>query len=44
MADAASIPVLSSLIDENAEHLTDAFLQARMQQAKAVDEVLGRMI
>ena len=44
MADASSIPGLCTLIDENAEHLTDAFLQARMQQAKAVDEVLGRMI
>jgi len=44
MADVASIPGLCTLIDENAEHLTDAFLQARMQQAKAVDEVLGRMI
>jgi len=44
MADAASIKGLCALIDQNAEHLTDAFLQARMQQAKAVDEVLGRMI
>ncbi len=44
MADAASIKGLCTLIDQNAEHLTDAFLQARMQQAKAVDEVLGRMI
>ena len=44
MADISSISGLCTLIDENAEHLTDAFLQARMQQAKAVDEVLGRMI
>jgi prephenate dehydrogenase len=44
MADAASIKGLCTLIDQNAGHLTDAFLQARMQQAKAVDEVLGRMI
>jgi prephenate dehydrogenase/predicted regulator of amino acid metabolism with ACT domain len=44
MADASSISGLCTLIDDNAEHLTDAFLQARMQQAKAVDEVLGRMI
>ncbi len=44
MADASSISGLCTLIDENAEHLTDTFLQARMQQAKAVDEVLGRMI
>ncbi|WP_306546901.1 prephenate dehydratase domain-containing protein [Desulfobulbus sp.] len=44
MADAATIPGLCTLIDENAEHLTETFLQARMRQAKAVDEVLGRMI
>jgi prephenate dehydratase/prephenate dehydrogenase len=44
MADQASISALCALIDKNAEHLTDTFLQARMQQAKAVDEVLGRMI
>ncbi|MBV5316252.1 MAG: prephenate dehydrogenase/arogenate dehydrogenase family protein [Desulfobulbaceae bacterium] len=44
MADTASISGLCTLIDKNAEHLTDTFLQARMQQAKAVDEVLGRMI
>jgi prephenate dehydrogenase len=44
MAETASIPGLCSLIDANAEHLTEAFLQARMQQAKAVDDVLGRMI
>jgi prephenate dehydrogenase len=44
MADAASIPGLCSLIDANAEHLTDQFLKACMRQAKAVDEVLGRML
>lgn len=44
MADTASIVGLSALIDSNADHLTEHFLQARMQQAKAVDEVLGRMI
>ena len=44
MADSAAIADLSALIDHNADHLTDAFLQDRMQQAKAVDEVLGRMI
>ena len=44
MADAATIPGLCMLIDQNAEHLTESFLQARMRQAKAVDEVLGRMI
>ncbi len=44
MADTISIADLCALIDKNAEHLTESFLQARMQQAKAVDEVLGRMI
>lgn len=44
MADTASIAGLCDLIDSNAEHLTEQFLQARMQQAKAVDDVLGRMI
>ncbi|ADW18324.1 prephenate dehydratase [Desulfobulbus propionicus DSM 2032] len=44
MADAATINGLCSLIDENAQHLTETFLQARMRQAKAVDEVLGRML
>ena len=42
MADAASIADLCALIDANAGHLSEAFLQARMRQAKAVDEVLGR--
>jgi prephenate dehydrogenase/prephenate dehydratase len=44
MAEKASISSLCDLINDNAEHLTETFLQARMQQAKAVDEVLGRMI
>ncbi|MGD9948227.1 MAG: prephenate dehydratase domain-containing protein [Desulfobulbus sp.] len=44
MADEASIKGLCDLIDENADHLTPTFLQARMRQAKAVDEVLGRML
>jgi prephenate dehydrogenase len=44
MADQASIKGLCDLIDDNAGHLTQTFLRARMQQAKAVDEVLGRMI
>lgn len=44
MADEASISGLCRLIDENTGHLTQTFLQARMRQAKAVDEVLGRMI
>ena len=44
MADDASIKGLCDLIDENTDHLTQTFLQARMRQAKAVDEVLGRML
>ena len=44
LADASEIERLCGLIDLNAKHLTDDFLKGRMQQAKAVDEVLGRMI
>ncbi|MCL2340116.1 MAG: prephenate dehydrogenase/arogenate dehydrogenase family protein [Proteobacteria bacterium] len=44
MADEAAIADLGALIDANAGRLSEPFLQARMQQAKAVDEVLGRMI
>ncbi len=44
MADAARITELSKLINTNSTHLTRDFLEARMAQAKAVDEVLGRMI
>ena len=44
LADEASIGRLSDLIKDNAHHLSDAFLRARMEQAKAVDKVLGKMI
>ncbi|MCL7486644.1 MAG: prephenate dehydrogenase/arogenate dehydrogenase family protein [Desulfobulbaceae bacterium] len=44
LADDARIPDLCGLIDRNCTHLTEEFLQARMLQAKAVDEVLGKMI
>jgi prephenate dehydrogenase len=44
LADAASIGPLSELINKNAQHLSDSFLRARMEQAKAVDTVLGKMI
>ncbi|MGE4560094.1 MAG: prephenate dehydratase domain-containing protein [Desulfobulbus sp.] len=44
MADEALIKGLCDLIDENTDHLSQTFLQARMRQAKAVDEVLGRML
>ena len=43
-ADEARITDLCALIDKNSEHLSREFLQARMLQAKAVDEVLGKMI
>ena len=44
LADNARIPDLCTLIDKNSDHLTEEFLKARMLQAKAVDEVLGKMI
>lgn len=44
MADDSLIGELCALIDRNREHLTREFLKSRMGQAKAVDEVLGRMI
>ncbi len=44
LADTASIGRLSDLINDNAHHLSDPFLRARMEQAKAVDKVLGKMI
>jgi prephenate dehydratase/prephenate dehydrogenase len=44
MADGAKIPDLCALIDRNSEHLSREFLQARMLQAKALDEVLGKLI
>lgn len=44
MADMSDIEKLCGLIDQNTHHLTQEFLEARMDQAKAVDEVLGPMI
>jgi len=44
MADKAGIAELCELIDRNSGHLTTEFLDARMNQAKAVDKILGRMI
>lgn len=44
LADEAEIEKLCALIDRNIGHLTEEFLLARMEQAKAVDEVLGRMV
>jgi len=44
MADETAIGPLSELIKLNVDHLSDDFIKERMEQAKAVDEVLGRMI
>jgi prephenate dehydrogenase/prephenate dehydratase len=44
MADKAKIQELCGLIEQNRRHLTERFLQNRMGQAKAVDQVLGAMI
>ncbi|WP_232362519.1 prephenate dehydratase domain-containing protein [Desulfogranum mediterraneum] len=44
LADGACIEELCQLIHDNAVHLSDGFLRERMKQAKAVDEVLGKMI
>jgi len=44
LADQGEIDRLCRLMQDNATHLTPEFLDDRMGQAKAVDEVLGRMI
>jgi len=44
MADGSLVADLCALIDKNSDHLSKEFLRARMLQAKAVDEVLGKMI
>ncbi len=44
LADAAEIKQLCSLITRNSGHLTREFLDACMEQAKAVDQVLGRNV
>lgn len=44
IADQGRIAELCTLISGNSNHLTADFLSARMDQAKAVDEVLGSMI
>jgi prephenate dehydrogenase/prephenate dehydratase len=43
MADKGMIQELCGLIEDNRRHLTERFLQNRMEQAKAVDKVLGAM-
>lgn len=42
--DQAGIEELCRLMERNGEHLTESFLRNRMEQAKAVDEVLGAII
>lgn len=44
LADASAISELVEQIDTNARNLSENFLDARMRQAKAVDEVLSRML
>ncbi|PIE55703.1 MAG: prephenate dehydratase [Desulfobulbus propionicus] len=41
MADAGRIDSLCTLIEANRTHLGDTFLEERMEQARAVDDVLG---
>ena len=42
--DQKGIQELCRLMERNGEHLTEPFLRNRMEQAKAVDEVLGAII
>jgi prephenate dehydrogenase/prephenate dehydratase len=44
MAQEGKIPELCSLMEDNKKHLTQGFLENRMEQAKAVDKVLGAML
>jgi prephenate dehydratase/prephenate dehydrogenase len=44
VADSADIEQLCRRIEANVTHFSKEFLQARMGQSKAVDEVLGKMI
>ena len=44
IANAGKIDELCTIIAENRRYLTDNFLQARMKQALAVDETLGKII
>jgi len=44
LADESHISDICSLIDRNREHLTGEFLRDRMLQAKALDEVLSKLI
>ncbi|WP_446007913.1 prephenate dehydratase domain-containing protein [Candidatus Electrothrix sp.] len=42
--DQEGIQELCRQMEQNSEHLTESFLRNRMEQAKAVDEVLGAII
>ena len=44
MAEDEKISELCEIIDRNRKYLTEEFLNARMQQALAVDETLGKAI
>ena len=44
MADASAIADMAKQIETNASNLNEHFLETRMRQARAVDEVLSRMI
>ena len=44
LSDASAIASLSELISNNSRLFNEDFLETRMRQAKAVDEVLSRMI
>ncbi len=44
MAADTKIPDLCSLIDQNSDYLTEDFLKARMTQAMALDDILGKLI
>lgn len=44
MAERTEIQELCGLMEKNRSHLTERFLRNRMEQAKAVDKVLGAML
>jgi prephenate dehydratase/prephenate dehydrogenase len=44
LAEETMIQELCGLIEDNRRHLTEPFLRSRMEQAKAVDQVLGAML
>ncbi len=44
LAEETMIQDLCNLMENNRRHLTEPFLQSRMEQAKGVDQVLGAML